>query len=171
MAHVSLYDYEGDAFFIPTSGGAFVDGASNQSFCAFDDTAVTEAYTKNRIMPEDYAGGTLKLTIVSMTPDETVATEESRIDVAIYANTPGTDTDDLDGTLTYGTTVSLSVVPEGDADASNTTTFVFDTAAKRNSIAKQDMFHIKITRQPGHADDTGTGDFRIYAMELWEDTA
>jgi len=136
---------------------------SSRGWWAFDDTAEEAITSKELIMPSQYTGSGLAAIVHGFFKTEIVATDEARIDVAVEAKTPDTDTLDMEVAESFDSVNAADVVPGGTAGDPVSKSITLTNA---DSIAAGDLFRLGIRRDTDHANDTATGDFCITAIEI-----
>ncbi len=136
---------------------------SSRMWWAFDDTDEEAITSKQLVMPSQYTGSGLKAIVHGFFKTETVAAETATIDVFIEAVTPNSDTLDMETAESFSTLNQGDVVPGGTAGDPVSLSITLTNA---DSVAVGDSFRIGIRRDIDDGDDTATGDFCLYAVEI-----
>jgi len=139
--------------------------SSGRECYAFDDTDEWAIISPLLQMPAQYAGGTLKCTLLGIFASETTATDEAVFNVSVEAVTPGDEVD-----LDAG--VSFDAVNAGEIDPAATAGHLCGidiTLTNKDSVAAGDDIRLGIRRDCDHANDTANGDFRLLSVRVWED--
>lgn len=128
----------------------------------FDDTT-DESAVFGGVLPRNYAGGGLTVTIIWMATSATTA--EVRWDVQIERHQD--DTDDLDAD-TFAAVQSVTATTASASGEPAYDTIAFTSGAQMDSLAAAESFRLKITRDANHADDDMTGDAELMRLEVKE---
>ncbi len=165
MAHVTLITYDAASFHLPSSAAPGLDVVQNRTFLAFDDTTVENAKTRPATMPGQYAAGTLKCSIYYTMA--TATADDVEFEVSVEAITDA-DAFDLDGAEDFDSVNSITATVPGTAGYLDVLT---GTLTNKDLVAAGDLMRIKLERDADDAtNDDATGDCRVYAVEIWEET-
>ncbi len=140
---------------------------SSRAWFSFDDTGEEAIVSKQLIMPTQYTGTGLVAIIHGFFKTEVTALETATIDVFVEAVTPNVDTLDMEVTASWSTANQGDVDPDDNTAGDPISKSISLAAA--DSIAVGDAFRIGIRRDTDDGDDTATGDFCLYAVELADD--
>jgi len=146
----------------PASAFATIDLRNNHPVLDFDDST-DESAVFGGVLPANYAGGGLTVTLVWLA---TTATSGDVIwDVSIERHQD--DTDDLDSdsfvavNSATGTTASASGEPQY-------TDITFTNGADMDSLAVGESFRIKVTRDANNGSDNMSGDAELLRVIVKE---
>lgn len=173
MAHVTLLNFPASAMFgdndaqlVGGDGAAPHAAHKGRPVLAFDDTAAEAALTPPVAMPGNYAGGTLKATLLLYAASD--AANDVAFDVCAEAVTPDADTLDLEAATGWDSansgTTSLSGTTAGDLVALTV------TLTNKDGVAAGDLVRFGVRRDTDSGDDDASGDVYLAALEIWEDT-
>lgn len=136
----------------PSANYATIDTRNSVPVLDFDDTT-DESAVFGGVLPANYAGGGLTVTLVWMATSAT--TGDVRWDVQIERHEDDAFDIDADGFAAVqsatGTTASVS----GEQQYTDIT---FTSGAAMDSLAAGESYRIKVTRDANHVADTMTGD-------------
>lgn len=139
---------------------------SSRAFFVFPDVAEAAVVSKQLIVPSQYTGSGLVAIVHGFFKDETVAAETGTIDVFVEAVTPNADTIDMETASGWSTANPGDVVPGGTAGDPVSLSIPL---TNDDGLAVGDAFRIGIRRDTDDGDDTATGDFGFYGLELADD--
>ena len=147
----------------PATVFATFDTRNSVPVLDFDDTT-DESAVFGAVLPANYAGGGLTVTLVWMATSATTGTVRWNVQIEAHPN----DTFDIDADgyaavqSATGTTASLS-------GEQQYTSITFTNGAQMDSLATGESFRIKVTRDANHAtDDTMTGDAELLRVVIKE---
>ena len=149
----------------PAAAYATVDTRNAHLVLDFDAGA-SESAVFSGVMPRNYAGGGITLSLHWMASSATA--NDVRWDAAferIAANDLDTDAD------SFAAVQSATGTANGTSGKVTVTTIGFTDGAQMDSVAAGESFRLKITRDHDHADDDMTGDAELIAVEMRETAA
>jgi len=130
----------------------------------FDDTT-QEHIVFFDVMPDNYGGGGLTVTIGWSAADTTVGPNDVRWDVAFERLADDAQDMDSDGFAAANSVTDTEASASGELSYADIT---FTDGVDMDSIVAGDAFRIKISRDPSHADDDLTGDAQIRFVKIEE---
>lgn len=131
---------------------------------AFDGTNTERAFWKVPVI--NYGSGNLTATVEWEA--DTASTGAVVIETAVAAVTPNTDTQDLE-TKAFATVNTATDTHLGTTGQRGHTVDV--TISNLDSLANGDLMWLRVSRLPGDASDTMTGDMLLLGIVLaWSDT-
>lgn len=147
----------------PASNYATFDTRNNHLVLDFDAATDEDAIFAG-VLPRNYAGGGITVTIVWGATSATTGNViwNSAIE---RLEDEGTDTD-ADSFATAN--ASAAVACAGTNGALQYTTIAHTSGAQMDSLAAGEAFRIKITRDANNASDTMTGDAELFRVEIKE---
>jgi hypothetical protein len=163
----------------PAANYASVDLRNVHLVLDFND-ATAQSAVFSSILPRNYAGGGVTVTIVWMggsaglllaagqpvrdviTP---LATGSVKWNAAFERHQAGTDDLDTDSFATAQTAAGAAPTTDG---STQYTSIAFTSGAQMDSLAVGESFRLKITRDAGDGTDTMTGDAELLCVELRE---
>ena len=148
----------------PTTNPATPDERNDHDVLDFDADTDESAIFKS-VMPQNYAAG--GITIVIHYTMSTATSGTVRLDAAIErldVDGPDIDSD------SFAAVQSVTATVPGVAGDPGSATITMTSGGQMDSLAKGDMYRIKITRDAdnGSSLDTATGDFELHAVEIKE---
>lgn len=126
------------------------------------DSGTDESVDFVGVMPRNYAGGGLTLTLYW----ESTATSNAAVWGAAFRRVQD-DAEDLDTAHTYdfNTVTATTASAAGEVDYA---TITFTDGADMDSLAVGELFALRITRDADNASDNMTGDAYLIAIEIRE---
>lgn len=150
----------------PASAYATVDTRNAHVVLDFD-AATDESAVFSGVMPRNYGGGGITLSLHWMASSATSG--NVRWDASferIAANDLDTDAD------SFAAVQSATGAVNGTSGKVTVTTIAFTNGAQMDSVVAGEAFRLKITRDANHAtDDDMTGDAELIAVEMRETAA
>lgn len=146
----------------PSSNYAPWSLRNNHPILVFADGATTFAAVWTEILPRNYAGGGLTVTIIWSAVPTSGNVEWIG---AIERMDTGTD---LDADSFASNQLSGATAVPGTSGAPKYTTLTFSSGANMDSLAAGEAFRLKISRDPSVANDTAAGNAEILAIEVKE---
>jgi len=128
----------------------------------FDDTTAESAQFAG-ILPRNYAGGGITLTLIWLATTATTGSVKWNAQFERHQD----DTDDLD-TDSFATAQTATGAAATTAGACQYTPIVFTNGAQIDSLAAGESFRLKITRDAVDGADTLVGDAELLSVELRE---
>lgn len=159
------------AFNVPDTNGAGSVTVSDNStdkakYPAWSFNATSDSFVDLwGYCAEDFAGGDLEVEIPWLAASDTVTTHKVRWDTYIDKIVPNSSHTNIATEAVASTHTKDSVSSTLSASGSKVTTATITIAAADHALAAGDLFHLRIARDPDHADDDLTGD--AYLMEGW----
>jgi hypothetical protein len=135
--------------------------------CLDFDASVDENALWTSVLPRNYAGGGITITLIWAATSDTNTAHLCRWTTAIErCEDNGTDLD-ADSFATANTT---GANPRGTSGALTYTTIAHTNGAQMDSVAVGEMFRLKVTRDGDGTSGTDdmTGDAELYAVEIKE---
>lgn len=169
MARKTLVSLPAASWFGYDDSGAGVDGPAiidliqGRSCIVFDPSDNWVAFSQSFLMPDGYAGGTLKADIAYI-----AAANSGKVDfeMAVEAVTDA-DTVDLDAGNSFDTINAVNATVPGTAGYLDMITI---TLTNKDSVAINDLVTLRLERDADDGtDDTCTGKAYVFAVEIWED--
>lgn len=149
----------------PATNPATFDTRNGYLILDFDDTTDEEAIFKG-VMPRNYGGGGITITIGWMASDPTVTPHNAMWQAAIMSISD--DADDLD-TKAFAAFNDSGASQEPSASGEvKYTTIAFTDGADMDSVAAGEVFYLKIRRDADNASDNLTGDTELLFIEIKE---
>lgn len=146
----------------PASAFATFDTRNAVPVLDFDDTT-DESAVFGGVLPNNYAGGGLTVTLVWMATSAT--TGDVQWDVAIERHQDDAFDIDADGFAAAQSAAGTTASASGEQQYTDIT---FTNGAAMDSLAAGESFRIKVTRDANNAADTMTGDAEILRVVIKE---
>lgn len=146
----------------PASNYATLDTRNSHLVLEFD-AATAESIVFNGILPRNYAGGGLTVTIVWMADTATTG------DVMWGASIERHDDEGLDlDADSFAAEKTVASTAPGTSGMVQYCAIAFTTGAEMDSLAAAESFRLKIRRVAADAGDTMAGDAQLVAVEIRE---
>lgn len=146
----------------PTSAFATLDTRNAMPVLAFD-AASNESAVFSGALPDHYAAGGITITLVWM--GATATTGNVVWNTAIErGEAAGTDAD----ADSFATAQAATAAAQGTSGARTYTTIAHTSGAQMDSLAKNEKFRLKVTRDAANGSDTMTGDAQLEAVFIRE---
>ena len=137
---------------------------SSRMWWSFDDTDEEAITSKQLVMPSQYTGSGLVAILHGFFKTEVTAGETASMEVYIEAVTPNADTLDMETAESFSTANLVDVDPSDNTAGDPMSDSV--TLTNADGVAVGDSFRVGIRRDIDDADDTATGDYCLYAVEI-----
>lgn len=163
---IDTFHFGPKSFNLPASNAPGIEQLADDVCLTFDDTTEETAYTP-RVRASGYGGGTLTAKLLVAFESETTITDEAVLAIGVEAVTPG-DALDIGGASpakSFDTENTVEVDPSATAGHPIEASV---TLANKDGIADGDWVRFSLARKVGDAADTGTGDIRVYGVEISE---
>lgn len=171
MARKTLVTLPAQAWYGYNDSGTGLDGPAipglvqGRAAITFDPTDNEAAFSISFLMPDRYAGGTLKADIFYCMAQ---ASNSVDFELAVEAITDA-DATDMDAGTSFDTANTANATCPATAGYSD---ILVITLTNKDSVAVNDLVTLRLERDADDAtNDTNTGIAYIFAVELYEDTA
>jgi hypothetical protein len=144
----------------PASNYATLDTRNGQAVLDFD-AATDESAVFSGVLPRNYGGGGLTVTI------HWAATSATTGDVIWQAAIERRNTD-MDADSFAAAQSSAATTTNGTSGIPNSSTITFTSGAQMDSLAAGEPFRLSINRDADNGSDTMTGDAEVLAVEIKE---
>ena len=146
----------------PTSAQATFDLRNGHPVLDFDDTTLENAIFAG-VLPRNYAGGGLTVTIIWLAPSAVAGTVRWPGEWERHQD----DVDDLDAD-SFAAAQGVSAVTASLAGETSYDVILFTAGAQMDSLAVGESFRFRVARTPAHADDNLVGDAELLRVEVRE---
>lgn len=146
----------------PSAAFATVDTRNGHPVLDFD-AATDESAIFSGVMPRNYNGS--GVTVLLHVAFSSAVADEAHFDVAFERVGDGQQDIDSDG---FAAAQPVDVTAPATSGFVEIASVPFTDGAEMDSIAVGELFRLKITRDPDHANDDATGDAELVAVEIRE---
>ena len=146
----------------PSAAYATLDARNGHPVLDFDATT-DESAAWTDVLPAHYGGGGLTVTVLWAATSAT--TGDVRWDVQIERIDDGGLDTDADS---FASAQSATATAPGTSGSLRYTAIAFTAGAQMDSLAANELFRLKVTRDANHAADTMTGDAELFAVRVRE---
>jgi len=146
----------------PSSNYATLNIRNGHLVLEFDDTT-SESMTWEAVLPRNYAGGGVTVTIFWLGKTATTGDVVWRA----YFERHQAETDDLDSD-SYASAQTTTTTTAGTSGQIKLTAITFTDGAQMDSVGAGEHFRFKVDRNAGAGGDTMTGDAQIVGIEIRE---